>query len=355
MNRIKYLDGFRGIAILLVVFYHAYSRWSNIVPYGNTIASFPIFKLGWIGVELFFLISGFVILMTLDKSKNLKEFILKRWLRLFPAMFITTILIYLTASFLPERPAGQPKLLDTLSGLLFIEPYWFYKFAHLNITTIEGAFWSLFVEVKYYIIFGILYFIFSKNKAINIIFGLYCLVSFLAIFYQYYNTNTIFYAITLSNLLSLNHLGWFATGSCIYLYIKENNKKYLYKYLFFGIISSFILPIYYKNEIQSYTEISIAALLVIFLFGAGIIYSKTHFILENKILNYFAFISYPLYLIHENAMIALIIKANKLIPNFPSFLWPIIIISFITIIAYYIAKYLEPPLGNFLKKLIFHK
>lgn len=350
MNRIKYLDGFRGIAILLVVFYHAYSRWSGIVPYGDTVADFPVFKLGWIGVELFFLISGFVILMTLEKSKNFKEFLRKRWLRLFPAMFISTIFIYSTASFLPERPAGQPQILDTLSGLLFIEPYWFYKFTHLNISAIEGSFWSLFVEVKYYIIFGILYFIFDKNKAIDIIFGLFVIAAMAFIFYQYYNSKILFYFITASNLLSLNHLGWFATGSCIYLYINEKKKKYLYRYLIFGLISSVILPFYYKNEIQNYSEILVAAITITTFFGAIIILSKLQFIVENKILNYFSFVSYPLYLIHENAMIALIIKASKLFPNFPSLLWPIIIISFITMIAYIIAKYLEPLLGSLFKR-----
>lgn len=66
MQRIKFLDGLRGSAILLVVFYHAYARYPDVVPYlTNTYREFPLFKYGYWGVQLFFLISGFVILMSI--------------------------------------------------------------------------------------------------------------------------------------------------------------------------------------------------------------------------------------------------------------------------------------------------
>ena len=87
-HRIAFLDGLRGIAILLVVFYHAYTRWSDIVPYGARYAHFPVAQLGWLGVELFFMISGFVIYMTLEKCRSFGEFLYRRWLRLFPAMLL---------------------------------------------------------------------------------------------------------------------------------------------------------------------------------------------------------------------------------------------------------------------------
>src|SRR3990172_280603 len=99
IKRIKYLDGFRGLAIILVILYHSFARWPEIVPYGDQFSNFFLFHSGWIGVQLFFLISGFVILMTLDKSIGFKNFITKRWLRLFPAILIATILIYFSASF----------------------------------------------------------------------------------------------------------------------------------------------------------------------------------------------------------------------------------------------------------------
>ncbi|WP_420839686.1 acyltransferase family protein [Colwellia maritima] len=82
MERIKYLDSHRGIAILFVVFYHLFSRWSEILPYGNSFTNI-VFNQGFLGVQLFFLLSGFVILMTLERTKSFSSFLYKRWLRLF--------------------------------------------------------------------------------------------------------------------------------------------------------------------------------------------------------------------------------------------------------------------------------
>ena len=75
MIRINYLDGHRGIAILLVIMFHAYSRWSHLIVYDNDLSQFPVFQYGYLGVQLFFMISGFVILMTLEKCNNILSFI----------------------------------------------------------------------------------------------------------------------------------------------------------------------------------------------------------------------------------------------------------------------------------------
>jgi Predicted acyltransferases len=66
--RITHLDGMRGLAILLVIAYHAYARWPELLPYAATTQHIPLLAFGWVGVQLFFMISGFVIFMTLDKS-----------------------------------------------------------------------------------------------------------------------------------------------------------------------------------------------------------------------------------------------------------------------------------------------
>ena len=78
MNRIQFLDGLRGIAILLVICFHSYTRWPKFVPYGHQFSDFYLFKYGYLGVQLFFLISGFVILMLLEKNKTFIQFIYKR-------------------------------------------------------------------------------------------------------------------------------------------------------------------------------------------------------------------------------------------------------------------------------------
>lgn len=134
MNRIKFLDGFRGLAILLVVFFHAFTCWTGNVPYGDKFANCFPFKQGFLGVQLFFLISGFVIIMSLEKTDNFVKFIYKRWIRLFPAMFVATVLIFTTATFLPERLNGIPRLVDVIPGLTFIQANDIKKIFHIDIS-----------------------------------------------------------------------------------------------------------------------------------------------------------------------------------------------------------------------------
>lgn len=67
---------------------------------------------------------------------------------------------------------------------------------------------------------------------------------------------------------------------------------------------------------------------------------------------YFGFVSYPLYLIHENAMVAMIVKAGKYFPDIPGILLPLIPIAILMFISYLIANYIEPLINKFLKQLV---
>ena len=79
--RISILDGFRSLAILSVLLYHFFSRW---VPPENDISLYPYknaydyFGIGQLGVQFFFIISGFVIFFTLDTTANFSSFLEKK-------------------------------------------------------------------------------------------------------------------------------------------------------------------------------------------------------------------------------------------------------------------------------------
>ncbi|MGP4128694.1 hypothetical protein OJE16_02345 [Pantoea tagorei] len=57
--RITHLDGMRGLAILMVIAYHAYARWPELLPYVTTTQQIPLLAFGWVGVQLFFYDLGF--------------------------------------------------------------------------------------------------------------------------------------------------------------------------------------------------------------------------------------------------------------------------------------------------------
>jgi peptidoglycan/LPS O-acetylase OafA/YrhL len=341
-KRINFIDGFRGLAILLVILYHSYTRWPSIVPYGNKFADFPLFRYGNLGVELFFLISGFVILMTLEKCQNFHYFIYKRWIRLFPAMLIVTIIIYATATFLLERPSGNPDFKSIFPGLLFIEPYWFNSIIGYKIIELEGTFWSLYAEVKFYFIFGFLYFAFGKNKAILglVVLYLLCLISFR------FHLEAI-YAVCYQ--LSFIYFGWFAIGALAYIYYSTKEIKYLLISL--GLAGLAGMVEIFKHKQQD-VYLAVYVILILLLFFLPICFENFRSITNNKFLRFFGFISYPLYLIHENAMISLIIKLHKIFPMIPSLLLPILPIAFLCLIAYFIEKKMEPLLRKFIEKKI---
>lgn len=200
MKRIEYLDGLRGIAILSVIGYHAFARWPGLVPmpYGQRFA--PYFGWGWLGVELFFIISGFVIFLTLDKCRSFGEFMGKRWLRLFPAMLIASCLIVATAP-LVNRPSGIPNMVQILPGLTFIDEGW------LGVHSLEGTFWSLYAEMKFYVFAGLLYFAFGRRAAI------YGLIGGFAVYWMSKPFDGLHW---LAYQLSMNYWAWFACGALFY-------------------------------------------------------------------------------------------------------------------------------------------
>lgn len=120
-GRIQFLDGLRGIAILTVVLWHAYgSTYADYLPYGCKYCV-PV-QLFWVGVQLFFMISGFVILMTLEKCSSVLEFAVRRWFRLFPAMLVASILILAFDRAFAIGPYANRSLINLLPGILFIDP-----------------------------------------------------------------------------------------------------------------------------------------------------------------------------------------------------------------------------------------
>lgn len=333
--RIAFLDGLRGVAILLVAFYHAFARWPDIVPYGNSLASFLIFQYGWLGVQLFFLISGFVIFMTLERCTSFPVFILRRWLRLFPAMLICSTIIYLTAPLFPERPLGQPSFYDLIPGLTFIDPDWWSKLFGLEFRSIDGAFWSLYIEVKFYIVFGLLYFSIGWRKAILALFTLFCLTVATAL------TRKVAPGLELRLLGKIlaacgaEHWGWFAAGALYYKYYREKRPFLLIYAITAAVISALALS-GFKSEQQ------LPTLLICLIFTLSIVNKRAQSLLTHPCLLFIGFISYPLYLIHQNMMIALIVKLGHNLPSMLPSLMPVIPIALVMTISWIVAAYLEP-------------
>jgi peptidoglycan/LPS O-acetylase OafA/YrhL len=150
-----------------------FQSWSGHEPYSEAITLFPPVAFGFLAVWLFFFISGYVIFTTLQRCSSFWEFMMHRWLRLFPAMLVCSALVFVTAPLFPERPFSAQHISDLLPGLTFIEPSWWAHILGRDQGTIEGAFWSLYTEMRFYVIFGIAYFLLGGKGAIRVLFGLF--------------------------------------------------------------------------------------------------------------------------------------------------------------------------------------
>lgn len=344
-QRIQFLDGLRGIAILMVVLYHTYSSvWKEFTPFYATSYDFPLVKFGDLGVPLFFIISGFVIVMTLEKCQSLSEFMFKRWLRLFPAMLIATLLILITAPLFTTRPLGEVKLIDSLPGLTFISHFFYKTVIGPEVSVLENGFWSLFVEVKFYLLAGWLYFLIGQKKmiaALSIMF--FSFVAF-GLIQSRLNPESAVMIAEMMDCLDYQYYGWFAAGALFYRYFTSKHTL-----TFVAAVLMALLSARTWGGLMSQTMIAFIVIIAIF---AGAMMSETlQKILSNKVLTFTGFISYPLYLIHENATISTIVQLHQQFEWVNVYVLSLLPLALCVLISWLMAAYGEPLLRNYLKKV----
>jgi peptidoglycan/LPS O-acetylase OafA/YrhL len=157
------IDLLRAIAIISVLLYHYTTRFPASF-YGVQAVPFT-FPWGHHGVDLFFAVSGFCIFMTLDSSSSLENFWARRIARIQPAymvaIVITTSVLMLFP--LPDRTATWPIALSNMLWFNLI-PHW---------PQIDGAYWSLVVELKFYLLIGLIYYA-MRGQNISVAWLLVC-------------------------------------------------------------------------------------------------------------------------------------------------------------------------------------
>lgn len=164
-NRINGLDLFRFIAALFVILFHYTYRGSQSDHFISI--SFPeidfITKYGYLGVQFFFMISGFVIMMS-SHHGSYKKFLISRISRLYPTFWLCCTLTYIITLLLNDNIALSANLKQYFVNLTMLAGFF-------KVPSIDGAYWSLYVEIYFYVlIFTLL--IFKKNKQTRNLFRL---------------------------------------------------------------------------------------------------------------------------------------------------------------------------------------
>jgi peptidoglycan/LPS O-acetylase OafA/YrhL len=149
-QRFVALDGMRGVAVLLVILFHGFSVSSGTVHDGLYKAA----SFGWVGVDLFFVLSGYLITGILCDTRQgpnyLRNFFTRRALRIFPLYYVALLLLL---RFLPVIDAESGEDFRRNQGW-----YWAYLVNILEALrpfapciTRTGHFWSLAVEEQFYL------------------------------------------------------------------------------------------------------------------------------------------------------------------------------------------------------------
>ena len=141
------LQGLRGFAVLAVLIYHCHPRLEGTwIHYASL--------WGWAGVNLFFVLSGFLITSILLEARNkphyFRNFYGRRALRIWPVYVLVLMVVYLEAPWF---------IGPTISAAIQAAPWWAYIFFvqnlfHLSLPSAIGPTWSLAIEEQYYFLWA---------------------------------------------------------------------------------------------------------------------------------------------------------------------------------------------------------
>lgn len=275
-SRLKELDAIRGLAALFVVLYHYTYRYYEIYPSENKL---PFsFEIGHYGVQAFFIVSGFVIFMTLEKTTRSLDFVVHRFIRLYPAYWISVFITFFLVALLFSLPGRETTFLEFLANLSMVHT----QFA---IPSVDGVYWTLLFELKFYSWMLLLYQFKFLNKIEFVSIG----VLSIALFSNLFGVDkTLIYKIA-NQAFIFEYISYFISGIMFYKIYSKHTTIFTYIALGLALLTSL-----YINHFD-YTYVILIIYIIFFLLA----FHKLKLI-AWKPLFFLWSISYALYLIHQN-------------------------------------------------------
>lgn len=337
-DRLYSIDLIRFIAAIYVVFYHYGFR--GFAKDNMSILEFPplesFSKYGYLGVDLFFIISGFVIIMSV-KNSDLIDFCISRFTRLYPAFWVCVILTAVVSVFFGGA-IYQVSLPQVLFNLTMFNGFF-------GVEHVDGVYWSLVVELQFYFLIAVLLF-FKKLKHIKVFGYVLLAISILQLFLPFAEAPRFIQVIYYVTFARWNP--YFIAGMFFYFIWSE---KEIIKNLIPIIIAYIVAIIYAVQNLEykataynhSFSQTVVISLITSFFVLIFLISINKLSVLNKKKFLYMGILTYPLYLIHQNVGFIIFnnlgVKVNKWLLFFSVFI-------LMLIVSYVINKYIEKPLGS---------
>lgn len=315
-NRSYYpaLDGLRGVAILLVLFLHNF----DFLNY---------FFFGWLGVDLFFVLSGFLIteilLKTLDQPHYIRNFYMRRLLRIFPLYYLVLIICLLILPNISRLGLNAEYYTSNQGWLWTYLQNWLYSFKEPYGDKLLLHTWSLAVEEQFYLVWPFIILLIRKPKRLLFfVFFLLIAVGVARYAVWVYGDKDLAY----SSLYTFTRIDGLCIG-CMLALLMRINPGFLTNYtsvvvlLMAGINFGF----YFINGQRSFNlpylafvgYTTFAVLFGILVYEAVRGTSKIiQFLFDNRLLKFFGRISYGLYVYHWPVYILLFPATLRLVSGY---------------------------------------
>ncbi|MEO8155931.1 MAG: acyltransferase [Rhizobacter sp.] len=278
-HRLGGVDALRGLAAVLVVLFHFTSRYDQ--KFGHLTE--PAFSVPWgnLGVNLFFMVSGFVIFMTLDRVSRPMDFVVSRFSRLYPAYWVAAALTFLVLTVFPEL-GRIVSLRQALSNGLMFEGLF-------GVAPIDGAYWTLEVELLFY--WGM--FILANSVGLDRPWRWLGVWLGVSLVYGVAGRAGISFPYVVTNFLILPYFPYFALGMLLYLRFKGAPFRWQVE----GALGALaLLDIALIDPLLRLVfAVGFVASFYVFVFVPRVASSRTVALMARL-----GAISYPLYLLHEN-------------------------------------------------------
>lgn len=328
--RIVALDAIRFGAALSVVLYHYISRpGSDAFPVLSGVT-----KYGYLGVPLFFIISGYVIALSAH-NRTAVQFAVSRFVRLYPTLWVCVIITALTMGALTNKQYSVPQV---LSNFTLVNEY-------LGFEDVDGVYWTLKQELKFY--------------------GCVCVLLAFGVFEKYRVWISIWLASATVHIASGQpfFMGWFISpqyspffiGGVAFYLIHTNGENLFNRFV---VAASLVLASYRSYE-QANGFMSnpdtmdkcVAVAIVWLFFIAMYLLSREVIVLrEKQIYVTLGAVTYPLYLVHNLVGKAIIDKYSVYVGE--GFMIPAVIIV-VLVMSWAIHVSIEKPFAEPMKRILF--
>ncbi|MBV1917364.1 MAG: acyltransferase [Sphingomonadaceae bacterium] len=283
-TRLAELDALRGIAAVCVMLFHYTVQAPNVLPHVQTISVGVPW--GSYGVELFFAISGFVIFMTLERTRSTGDFAVARFARLFPAYWAGIVLTTLLISALGATALAQPAQV-VLTNFTMLQGFFY-------VPAVDGVYWSLTVELAFYGCMWGLWRLGALRKIEQI------LIAWIALRLVWWLVP--FAPSVLGKALLVEHISYFAIGIAAYR-VRQGERRWVQQIplLLFGLgMTGFF------DGAGAALVYAIATIVFVALVAERLSF------LDKPVLLWLGALSYPLYLVHQNIGYALMAVLESL-------------------------------------------